>query len=88
MPTAKKISEIYQPIKGVPVLQCEKSFYCLDMTGTVWKKTSTKTGNVETVTIEGTFTQGAKFTWTGTKQDVTGGKQVTPTSWELSEVEE
>ena len=29
--TAKKISEIYQPIKGVPILKCEKSYNCLDM---------------------------------------------------------
>lgn len=86
MPTAKKISEIYQPIKGVPILKCEKSYNCLDMSGSEWTIKKTKNGDTTTINIEGVFPQGAKFTYNCTKVNVTGGKMVTPVSWGLSEV--
>ena len=86
MPNVKKYSEIYQPIKGVPIIQCGKSYNCLDMTGSEWTIKKTKDGDTTTINIEGVFQQGAIFRWNGTKTVVTGGKKVTPVSWGLSEV--
>lgn len=57
---------IHQPIEGVPVIQAEKSYYALDMTGTVWTRTESTSGETTTVTVTCTFPQGAVYTQVGT----------------------
>ena len=57
---------IHQPIEGVPVIQAEKSYFALDMTGTVWTRSESTANNVTTVTVTCTFPQGAVYTQVGT----------------------
>lgn len=57
---------IHQPIEGVPVIQAEKSYYALDMTGTVWTRSESTSNDTTTVTVTCTFPQGAVYTQVGT----------------------
>ena len=59
---------IHQPIEGVPVIQAEKSYYALDMTGTVWTRTEQdgEYDDEKEITVTCTFTQGAVYTQVGT----------------------
>ena len=59
---------IHQPIEGVPVIQAEKSYYALDMTGTVWTR-SEQDGEYDDekeITVTCTFPSGAVYTQVGT----------------------
>lgn len=57
---------IHQPIEGVPVIQAEKSYYALDMTGAVWTRSESTSNDTTTVTVTCTFPQGAVYTQVGT----------------------
>lgn len=71
---------IHQPIEGVPVIQAEKSYYALDMTGTVWTRTESTSDGTTTVTVTCTFPQGAVYTQVGTLTDSNGTQTYTMTS--------
>ena len=70
---------IHQPIEGVPVIQAEKSYYALDMTGTVWTRSESTSGETTTVTVTCTFPQGAVYTQVGTLAESSGTKSYTMT---------
>ena len=57
---------IHQPIEGVPVIQAEKSYYALDMTGAVWTRTEQDDDDEKEITVTCTFPQGAVYTQVGT----------------------
>ena len=71
---------IHQPIEGVPVIQAEKSYYALDMTGAVWTRSESTSNDTTTVTVTCTFPQGAVYTQVGTLTDSNGTQTYTMTS--------
>jgi hypothetical protein len=66
MPATEKELYVFQPIEGVPVMQCGESYYCTDMTGTVWTRSESTSNDTTTVTVTCTFPQGAVYTQVGT----------------------
>lgn len=77
---AKEIYPIEQPIPGVPVLKVNNSYYCTDMTGTVWTRTESTSNGTTTVTVTCEFPQGAIYTQVGTLTDSDGTQTYTMTS--------